>query len=96
MRAASTRVPSTDLTNGLREVVAHRALREMQLFRDIRPAASLARQPKDLPFPIGERIGVTPRFNREFGINRTAAGVNTPDRIGKPAGGSNARSITKV
>src|SRR5690554_4542115 len=76
-------VADAELADGLGQVVAHGALREVQRRGDLAGAAALARQAQYLALAFVERVRFRPGFQRQLRIDRPAAFVHAAQRGGQ-------------
>src|SRR3546814_3040428 len=66
-------VADAELADRLGQVVAHRAVREVELGGNVAGRPALARQPQHLALAVVERVGVAPGVERQLRIARAAA-----------------------
>src|SRR5690606_13677236 len=77
-----------ELAHRLRQVVAHRALGQVQLARNLAVGQTVPREAQHLAFPVGQRVGVTPRARGELGVDGASARVHVPHGLSQGARGS--------
>jgi hypothetical protein len=85
-RYASMRLPDAELADRFGQIVAHRALRQMQLLGDIGRGHAFAGQTQHLPLAIVERIVAGPGLERELRIDRASAAMDLAQRLGELIG----------
>ena len=72
-----------ELADRFRQVVAHGAFGEVEGGGDFAARLALAGQAQDLPFPVGERVGVVPRRDGELRVDDPHAGGDSAHRVGE-------------
>src|SRR3546814_9935533 len=79
-------VADAELADRLGQVVAHRAVREVELDGDVAGRPALARQPQHLALAVVERVGVAPGVERQLRIDRAPAAMHLAQRFGQVLG----------
>src|SRR5579863_3014759 len=74
-------VRGTQLPDGFREVVAHRAFREEELLGDVAAAQALAREPEHLALPVVQGVGAVPGLGGELRGDGLAAALHGADGL---------------
>src|SRR5690606_27535902 len=80
-------VADAELADGFGQVVADRALREVQLAGDVGGAGALAGEAQHLALAVVERVGLAPGLHRQFRRDGAAAAGDLAQRVGELAGG---------
>src|SRR5690606_18151099 len=76
-------VADAELADRLGQVVAHRAVREVELGGDVVRGLAIAGQAQHLALAVVERVGVAPGIERQLRIDRAAAAVDLAQRLGE-------------
>src|SRR3546814_1446107 len=74
-------VADAELADRLGQVVAHRAVREVELGGNVAGRPALAGQPQHLALAVVERVGFAPGVERQLRIDRAAAAVGFAQRL---------------
>src|SRR4051812_31618341 len=76
-------IADAEFSDRFGKVIAHGALREIEMPRDLAGRLAFACQAQHLAFAIVERIGLAPGFQRQLWIDGAAAAMHLAQRLGK-------------
>src|SRR5690606_16418536 len=79
-------VAGPELADRLREVVAHRAVREVEPAGDVGRRVAFAGEAQYLALAVGERIRLRPSFECQLRVDRAAPGMDAAQRVGELPG----------